>query len=207
MTVLVLALIITIALGAFGIFARFLTLSCDKVKLCEKTFLFVGITGAVGVVVSYLLFFFTFMGGGTNAAFLRETYYSFALVVTVFVFVGLFVSLGAAVTKSRFRPLVVPVTFTWSVVGVGIVFVGVEWLGYTDRLCALYFSFLGVSALAVLSLGAYIELRRRRVFLSDYNNIMLIKEKRRAKRDERKIKKEAVKRLREKKNRLKHPKK
>ena len=117
MVVPVLALMIAIVLGVWSTFSGWVSLSLQNVRTCEKTLLFVGSAGVLGSVIFYLLFFFSFRGAKDDAVCLRDTFNSFAVMVLIFVFAGILVSLGATVTKSKFRPLILPVMALWSLSG------------------------------------------------------------------------------------------
>lgn len=186
-------------LGAWCVYTNFFSLSVKNAAVCKASLLVIGIAGCAGSIASVIASNVTAPKG-----YGLSTFNSFVVGYSIFIIIGLCVTLLSTLLKTKTRAIIVVVLPLWAFIGLFISFVASFWISFSDATCAVYSSAFGISCAAMLAFSAYLEIAARAKILSDKklrNEIIKNREEKKIKRKEQREKK---KNLSEKKKRLKN---
>ena len=199
-------------LTAFGFAFYSYSFSLDEInsKLSRTILIITGILGAILSCLSSVLFFFLLSRSNadvTEKVVIEDSFVLFASVDTAIIAIGLAVTLISSLMKSFLRPMIPVVLPLWGIVSLFWTAVCCVWSDFESFSASVFVIVFGVGAAFLLSFSALPQMLDRIKILSDPEKKREIVDNLREKRAKRESRRLERKRLREKKNRLRHPKK
>lgn len=207
MVLVIIAALFCIVLGLWALITNTVSLSRGNAILCKNVHLLISAVGAVGAVLTFIIFNLSGAGASEGEGFVFGSFNTIALAQFVFVGIGFLVTVLSSVLKTRLRGLIIAIVPMWAFINLFVTFMGAYWLSFSGRGAAVAVAFFGIFLSCVLSFSVFLELHERAKLLSDRRSREEIIKKRSDKRAKKEAKRIARKRLSDKKKKLRHPKK
>ena len=206
---LIFALVVLTAFFAFVFYSDRISLSVKLSKLSKTVLIILFGVGAALCIVSPVLFTINLNTLKVQLSVkdvIRDTFELFVIADSIYIALGLLVTLVSSAIKSRLRvfiPIILPM---WAAISYFWTYVCTIWAEYLGFSATPYIVMFGIGASMLLVISSLPDLQRRTKLLSDHSAVESIKKQRAGKKKYKEDKKKERKRIARLKKKLKHPK-
>lgn len=206
---LIFTLVVLTAFFAFVFYSDRISLSVKLSKLSKTVLIILFGVGAALCIVSPVLFTINLNTLKVQLSVkdvIRDTFELFIIADSIYIALGLLVTLVSSAIKSRLRvfiPIILPM---WAAISYFWTYVCTIWAEYLGFSATPYIVMFGIGASMLLVISSLPDLQRRTKLLSDHSAVESIKKQRAGKKKYKEDKKKERKRIARLKKKLKHPK-
>ena len=206
---LIFALVVLAGFFAFVFYTDRISLSVKPSKF-SRTLLFVFL--GVGIILCALSLVLltinlnTLRLESTAKDVIKDTFKLFVVADSIYIALGLLVTLVSSVIKSRLRVFIPFILPMWAAISYFWTFVCTIWAEYLGFSATPYIIMFGIGASLLLVISALPDVQRRIALLSDPAFVESVKKQRAGKKKYKEDKKKERKRIARLKKKLKHPK-
>ncbi|MBE6588405.1 MAG: hypothetical protein E7647_08360 [Ruminococcaceae bacterium] len=186
------------------------SLSAKAAKTLKLSLLTTGAAGALICILSLLTFFISLSSSAADLqmqAVIKNSFTLFLISDSVFVAIGLLITLLSSFTKSVLRPLIPVVLPMWAAISLFWTAAFTVWSVFPSFDSSGTVIAFGIGSAAILAFSALPQMVEREKILNDPEKRKEIIRTRREKKAKAEAKRMRKRNLREKKRRLRHPKK
>ncbi len=206
---LILALALIIAFFAFVFYTDRISLSVKLARLSRVFLVLMFCVGLVLCILSFVMLTVTInmlKADVTAKAVIKDSFDLFVVADSVYIALGLVITLVSSLLKSRLRifiPFILPM---WAAISYFWTYLCTVWANFLGFSATPYIIMFGIGASFLLVLASLPDIQRRIIVLSDPELVESMKTQRAGKKKYREDRKKEKKRVAQLKKKLKHPK-